>query len=503
MNIFFNLLHILRSISKEQILLDAGDIKVPLCIKIIGYILTLIFSPLSLIKKPSQDFGKRLTNCLEQLGPIYIKFGQTLSTRPDLVGLDVTKYLKSLQDKLPPFDSKIAKELIYKSFTRHCEEAQSADVAIQKNNKFHNIFYYFFPRLPRRFAPRNDDYVSEYTPLDTLFLNFQDTPIAAASISQVHKAQLITGEFVAIKILRPDIHRKYNRDIKLLYFLAKLASKFTKVKRLKPLAVIEKFRETMKYELDLRLEAAAASELADNFRDDLDICIPKIYWQFTSKNILTTEWIEGISIYETHQLTAAELDLSFIARKFAVMFFNQAYRDGFFHADLHPGNILVTAQGKIVLLDFGIMGRLSEFDRLAVAESLFGFLNRDYKLVAKIHLRAGYIPKNTDLNLFAQSCRAVTEPIVGMATKNISVGKLLAHLFKITEDFGMEVQPQLLLLQKTLVMVEGIGQQLDENVNMWQLAEPWIKKWAAKNLSLEAKILRIVKHYIDETYNKL
>lgn len=463
MNIFFNLLHILRIISKEQILLDAGDIKVPLRIKIIGYILTLIFSPLSLIKKPQRGFGRRLTSCLQQLGPIYIKFGQTLSTRPDLVGTQVAEYLRLLQDKLPPFDSKIAREAIQKAFQSRCHSPKCG----------------------------ND--------IESL----EDTPIAAASISQVHKAQLITGEFIAIKILRPDIHRKYNRDIKLLYFLAKLASNFNKVKRLKPLAVIEKFKETMKYELDLRLEAAAASELTDNFKNDFDICIPKIYWQFTSENILTTEWVEGISIYETHKLKEAGLDLAIIAQKFAVMFFNQAYRDGFFHADLHPGNILVTTQGKIILLDFGIMGRLAEKDRLAVAESLFGFLNRDYKLVAKVHLKAGYIPANTDLDLFAQSCRAVTEPIVDLATKNISVGKLLAHLFKITEDFGMEVQPQLLLLQKTLVMVEGIGQQLDTNVNMWQLAEPWIKKWAAKNLSPEAKILRIVKHWVEEAYNKL
>ncbi|WP_410526011.1 2-polyprenylphenol 6-hydroxylase [Rickettsia endosymbiont of Polydrusus tereticollis] len=476
MNIFFNLFHILRIISKEQILLDAGDIKVPLRIKIIGYILTLIFSPLSLIKKPQRDFGKRLTSCLQQLGPIYIKFGQTLSTRPDLIGTQVAEYLRLLQDKLPPFDSKIARELVQKAFQSRCHSREGGNLENYK--------------VDSRFCGNDIE-------------SFYDTPIAAASISQVHKAQLTTGEFVAIKILRPDIHRKYNRDIKLLYFLAKLASKFTKVKRLKPLAVIEKFRETMKYELDLRLEAAAASELADNFRDDLDICIPKIYWQFTSENILTTEWVDGISIYETHKLKEAGLDLAIIAQKFAVMFFNQAYRDGFFHADLHPGNILVNEQGKIILLDFGIMGRLTEKDRLAVAESLFGFLNRDYKLVAKVHLKAGYIPANTDLDLFAQSCRAVTEPIVGLATKNISVGKLLAHLFKITEDFGMEVQPQLLLLQKTLVMVEGIGQQLDANVNMWQLAEPWIKKWAAKNLSPEAKILRIVKHWIEEAYNKL
>lgn len=303
----------------------------------------------------------------------------------------------------------------------------------------------------------------------------------------MHKTQLATGEYVAVKILRPDIHKKYNRDIRLLYFLAKIASKFSKAKRLKPIKVVDKFHETMKFELDLRLEAAAASELADNMRKDHNVIIPKIYWDLTSENILTTQWLEGTSIYDTPLLKEMGLEPAKIAQNFTVIFFNQAYRDGFFHADLHPGNILVDKQGKLILLDFGIMGRLKEKDRLAVAESLFGFLNRDYKLVAKVHLRAGYVPINTDLDLFAQSCRAVTEPVVGAPTKNISVGKLLAHLFKITEDFGMEVQPDLLLLQKTLIMVEGIGRQLDENVNMWQLAEPWIKKWAIKNLSLKQK----------------
>lgn len=185
------------------------------------------------------------------------------------------------------------------------------------------------------------------------------------------------------------------------------------------------------------------------------------------------------------------------------MFFNQAYRDGFFHADLHPGNILVRMDGTLILLDFGIMGRIADSDRLSIAESLFGFLRKDYMQVARVHLRAGYVPKNTNLELFAQSCRAVAEPITGVLTRNISIGKLLAQLFKITEDFGMEVQPQLLLLQKTIVMVEGVGQQLDPEINMWELAEPWIKKWAGKNLSPEAKILRIAKHFITKLLEKV
>ncbi len=466
---FFNLIRIFRIISKKRILIDS---KSPKYFRFIGYILALFSAPLSLFKEPHEDYGKRLIDCLSELGPIYIKFGQTLSTRPDLVGAEIAGYLRLLQDKLPPFDSGVAREIIEREFGEN-------DVIPWLDHGIHNNNW-----IPLQARGMTISY-------------FNDTPIAAASISQVHKAQLATGEYVAVKILRPGIHKKYNRDIKLLYFLAKIISKFSKAKRLKPIKVVDKFHETMRFELDLRLEAAASSELMDNMRNDINVIIPKIYWDLTSENILTTEWLEGTSIYDTSLLKELGLEPAKIAQNFAVMFFNQAYRDGFFHADLHAGNILVNKQGKIILLDFGIMGRLKEKDRLAVAESLFGFLNRDYKLVAKVHLRAGYIPSNTDLDLFAQSCRAVTEPIVGTPTKNISIGKLLAHLFKITEDFGMEVQPELLLLQKTLIMVEGIGRQLDGNVNMWQLAEPWIKKWAVKNLSPEAKLLRLVKHYLD------
>ncbi|MCZ6910025.1 MAG: 2-polyprenylphenol 6-hydroxylase, partial [Rickettsia endosymbiont of Ixodes persulcatus] len=465
---FLNLMRIFRIISKKQILIDS---RVPKYFRFIGYILALFFAPISLIKKSREDYGKRLIDCLSNLGPIYIKFGQTLSTRADLVGAEIAEYLRLLQDKLPPFDSGVAREIIEREFGEY-------DAIPWLDHEIHNS----------NWIPRSS--------CGMTISHFDDNPVAAASISQVYKARLATGEYVAVKILRPDIHKKYNRDIKLLYFLARIVSKFSKAKRLKPIKVVDKFHETMKFELDLRLEAAAASELMDNMRNDINIIIPKIYWDLTSESILTTKWLEGTSIYDTSLLKEMGLEPKKIAQDFAVMFFNQAYRDGFFHADLHAGNILVNTQGKIILLDFGIMGRLKEKDRLAVAESLFGFLKRDYKLVAKVHLKAGYIPSNTDLDLFAQSCRAVTEPIVGAPTKNIAIGKLLAHLFKITEDFGMEVQPELLLLQKTLIMVEGIGRQLDSNVNMWQLAEPWIKKWAVKNLSPEAKLLRLIKHYI-------
>ncbi|WP_341764460.1 2-polyprenylphenol 6-hydroxylase [Candidatus Tisiphia endosymbiont of Beris chalybata] len=459
LSLLFNLWRLLYVVSKQQILIYPGAIKLPRRLKAIGWLITIVIYPINLFKKPSLDFGLRLANCFKELGPIYIKLGQTLSTRPDLVGDRIAKYLQLLQDKLPSFDSKIVRQILQAAF---------------KEN------------------------------IDELFSSFDDIPVAAASIAQVHKATLTSGELVAVKILRPGIHHTYNRDITFLYYIAKLLIKLSwKFQRLQPVAVIDVFKIAMRFELDLRLEAAAASELADNFQNDQDLYIPKIYWQLTQENILTTEWIDGISIYDQVKLRECNIDTKKVAQKFATIFFNQVYRDGFFHADLHPGNILVKPNGSIVLLDFGIMGRLPDKDRLAIAESLFGFFTKNYRLVALVHLRSGYIPQHTNLDHFAQKCRAVTSPLLDQGIHNIAIGSLLGQLFKITEDFGMEVQPQLLLLQKTIVVVEGVGQHLDPTINIWQLIEPWIKKWAAKNISFEAKMLRILKHSINGILEKI
>lgn len=451
---FISLIVLFRIFCKHQIFLNPQTKVVPFRIRMGFYALCLLFAPSYLFKKPTKLFPERLVNFFQELGPIYIKFGQTLSTRADLMGNDVAGYLRQLQDQLSPFDFHLVKEKIEQDFGQ---------------------------------------------PVERLFSSFTEQPVAAASIAQVHKAILITGEEVAVKILRPNIHKIYKKDICFLEFVGKIVVKFIpKAKRFKLHEVVRIFRKSMDLELDLRLEAAAASRFSDNFVGDDTIYIPKIYWHLVSEEIATLEWVEGVSIYDKDRLLEHGLDLDDIASKIAVIFLNQAFRDGFFHADLHPGNIIVKPSGQIALIDFGIVGVLAEKDRLGIAEILYGFLKRDYKLVAEVHKRIGYIPLDSDLEYFAQSCRAITEPILGKKIENISIGNLLAQLFKVSENFNMDTQPQLLLLQKTMVVVEGIGQILDPKANMWQLAEPWIKKWAAKNLTPEAKLLRFLKRMVDK-----
>ena len=447
-------IHLLYIVSKYRVLTDSGHFELPFSLKVLGRFFSIILYPIGLFTKSNLNFGQRLAGLFQSLGPIYIKFGQTLSTRPDLIGTEVADSLKYLQDKLPPFSYRIVKA-----------------------------------RIEERFGQKLSD----------LFDSFDDTPVAAASIAQVHKAKLKSGEIVAVKILRPNIAQKYEEDIAFLEYGAEVITRFLKkAKRLRPKEVMSVFRQSMNLELNLRSEAAAASRILDNFANDSSLHIPRIYWNLTHDDIITLEWIDGVSIYDREAIKKLGFDPKDIAAKIAVIFFNQAYRDGFFHADLHPGNILVCPNGKVALVDFGIIGILAEDDRLAIAEILYAFLKRDYKLVAEVHHRVGYIPKDTNLEYFAQSCRAVAEQIIGIAIKNISIGNLLAQLFKVTEEYGMETQPQLLLLQKTMVVVEGIGQSLDEDINMWLLAEPWIKKWAAKNLSPEAKLLRMIKKILNK-----
>jgi ubiquinone biosynthesis protein len=414
-------------------------------------IITFIFYPLNVFFK--KDFsGQILVELCNKLGPVYIKFGQTLSTRPDLIGEEICQSLQTLQDKLPPFPFQTVKNIIEREI--------------------------------------NQD-------IDKVFSMFEQQAFAAASVAQVHKAKLLSGQDVAVKVLRPEIHQTYKRDLKVLALLANILSGlFPKLKKLKIKEVIAIFDATMKLELNLRMEAANCSELRDNLTKDDDVYLPQIYWDLTTEKVLTTEWVEGTSIYEAKKLQQLGFDTALLSKKMAISFFNQTYRDGFFHGDLHPGNILITQEGKIGFIDFGIMGRLSDKDRFSVAQILHGFLTRNYMQVAKIHMQAGYIPQDTDLALFAQHCRAICDPIVGKALKDVSISKILSQMFSVIQEFGLEIQPQLISLQKSMVIIEGIGKILNPEINMWELAYPWMEKWATKNISLEAQLLRKFKQII-------
>jgi ubiquinone biosynthesis protein len=440
---FFRLIFIIKTLARNVALFPLQNFKIA---RIIGWF----------YQKSSPDNiadGARLAASLEQLGPIFIKLGQSLSTRADLVGPDIASSLAHLRDRLPAFDVKLAKEII----------------ELELGSK-----------------------------LEDLFSQFDEIPIAAASIAQVHKAITKDGKVVAVKVRRPGIEQAFARDIELFYFMDRFLEKNNhQYRRLKLTRVVETFARSVKMEMDFRFEAAAASELKENFAGDETIYIPEIFWQLTSSKVLVIEWVDAIPINENAKLLQSGIDLSKIAANLSVMYFNQAYRDGFFHADLHAGNIFINDKSQIVLIDFGIMGRLNKKTRIYVAEILKGFLDRDYYLVAKIHFDAGYVPNHHDIYSFAQSCRSIGEPIVGVPANQISIAKLLAQLFKITEDYDMETQPQLLLLQKTMMMVEGIGTSLNPEVNMWQLAEPWIEEWAIDNIGPEAKLLELFRRLIN------
>lgn len=387
--------------------------------------------------------GQRLSLALQALGPSFIKAGQALSTRPDLIGETIAEDLTELQDSLPPFSTAIAKQMV--------EEQLGASIS-------------------------------------ELFTSFDETAAAAASIAQVHFATTTDGRDVAVKILRPHIERDFQRDIDLMYWMAELVEhRLPHLQRLKPREVVDTFANTIRIELDLRFEAAAADELRENSKDDPDFYVPQIDWQRTSRRVLVTERIHGISAGDIKGLKAAGIDLSKTMEHAARAFFNQVFRDGFFHADMHPGNLFVLPDGRLAPVDFGIMGRIDHASQLLLAQILWNFLNGNYLEVARLHREAGYIPAHVDIHQFAQAARAVGTPIAGKAMNEISVGRLFGQLLSIAQMFEMEAQPHLLLLQKTMVTAEGVGRHLNPNVNMWQVSEPLIKDWAKKHLSKPAQ----------------
>ena len=399
------------------------------------------------IKLPKAD-GERLALALAAMGPAYIKLGQTLATRPDLVGKPIAEGLLTLQDRLPPFPAREAVATI---------EAELGGA------------------------------------LTDHFSSFDEKAVAAASIAQVHKATTTNGDIVAVKILRPGIEQRFVKDLTLFAWLATFAERHSEqARRLRLTKIVDKVRETVLQEMDLRLEAAAAAELGDNMAGQAGYRLPEVQWDHTARRVLTIEWVEGIRFAERDKLEAAGHDLAKLGETVVQTFLTQALRDGYFHADLHQGNLIVEPDGTIAAVDFGIMGRLSKLERRFLAEILFGFIRRNYVRVAEIHFDAGYVPKSESLEEFAQALRAIADPIMDLPVEEVSAGKLLAQLFATTERFKMQTQPQLLLLQRTMVMAEGMALHLNPKANMWQISEPVIEHWVRENLSPEVRLAEAI-----------
>ena len=430
---------ILFKIARRLAVSDAVEIiskihQPPFIIRILLKILSISFTTKNVSSNNKSDEDK-LCESIQGMGTTFIKLGQFLATRPDIIGEEVSKKLEKLQDRLPPFTMQEAKNILRESLG---------------SENFNTV------------------------------LNLSE-PVAAASIAQVHKAQINengTIKDVAIKILRPEIRKVFNEEIDAFMLLAFIIqSTVTKTKRLKLVEVVFLLKEITNHEMDLRFEAAAANEFAENTKNDSGFYVPKIYWNYTSEKVLTLDWVDGVSIREKDLINEKNIDVKNIASNIIQHFLRHAVRDGFFHADMHQGNLFINESGQIVPIDFGIMGRIDKLNRRYLAEILFGFIQRDYKKVAEVHLVAGLVPNNVNVDELAQALRSIGEPIFGQSVKDISGGRLLKQLFDITEKFNMPTQPQLLLLQKTMVVVEGVARKLNPETNIWETSRPVLEKW--------------------------
>ena len=447
---FFILIKIGRALARSNSLSVFEEFyKPPLSIKILMRIFSLTtFNKDSENKSP----GEKLKNSFLTLGPAFIKLGQFLATRPDIVGQEFSQELQKLQDQMPAFDISQSKDALRKELGEE---------------KYQQITYL-------------------------------SKPIAAASIAQVHFAKIINNEKkeidVAIKILRPNIEKIFHKELDALRFLASIIEfSVKKSRRLKLVKIIDLLKEITNIEMDLRYEAAAASELKKNTNLDEGFKVPSIFWDFTGQRVLTIEKVEGISIKDKELLIKNKIDLKKISRLLIQNFLRQAVGDGFFHGDMHQGNLFVDKNENIVPVDFGIMGRLDLANRKYLAEILYGFINRDYEKVAKVHFIAGLIPNTESIDNFTQALRTIGEPIFGQSARNISAGKLLARLFEVTEKFNMATQPQLLLLQKTMVVVEGVARSLDEDANIWEISKPVLQGWLNNEIGPKNRIDKILR----------
>jgi len=402
-----------------------------------------------LARKRAEGLGsaQRMTRAIARLGPSYAKLGQFLATRPDIIGLQMAVDLANLQDNMESFPSADA--------YRRIEESLGL-------------------------------------PVDDLYARIED-PIAAASIAQVHPAVTrdANGEErkVAVKVIRPGVRARFDRDLEAFFLFARLQERYIpSSRRLRPVAIAETLAQSTRIEMDLRLEGAALSELAENTRDDTGFRVPKVDWQRTGRDVLTMEWIDGIKMSDVDALRAAGHDLPTLAVNVIQSFLRHAMRDGFFHADMHPGNLFVVPNGDIVAVDLGIAGRIGIKERRFLAEILYGFIRRDYRRVAEVHFEAGYVPASHDVEAFAQALRAVGEPIRDQSADTISMGNLLTLLFDVTDIFDMQTRPELLLLQKTMVVAEGNARMLDPQFDMWAAAEPIVGEWVRHNLGPAALV---------------
>ena len=419
-----------------------------------------LINPFNWFRDNRLSQAERLRLCIESLGPIFIKFGQMLATRRDLLPLEIIEELEKLLDQVPPFPLQ-----------------QALDIVEQELGK----------------------------PIDKVFKTFDENVLASASIAQVYQAELPEGQAVVVKIVRPNIEARIRQDIKLLMVLARLADRYwIEAKRVKPLQIVEEFEKTLMNELDLVREAANASELRRHFEGSKDLYVPQVYWDYCKTRVMVMERIEGISVSDIDQLNHHNVNLESLSRKGVEVFFTQVFQNNYFHADMHPGNIFVSTENpedpKYIAVDFGIMGSLSIQDQRYLAENFVAFFNRDYRRVAELHVDSGWVDRDTRIEDFEAAIRTVCEPMFQRPLSEISFGQLLLRLFQTAREFNMEIQPQLLLLEKTFLHIEGLGRQLYPQLDLWDTAKPFLERWLSEQLGVRALIKGLKKNlpYIAE-----
>ncbi len=442
---FFRLIHI------NYVLMKHGLDEIILATHLFRPIRFLIYlSPWYWLKRNKGMRGERIRLVLEELGPVFVKFGQIVSTRRDLLAPDIAEELAKLQDQVPPFAGDIARTIIEK-------ELGAA--------------------------------------IGDIYKDFDETPLASASIAQVHAAHLKDGSDVIVKVVRPDIKKRIKRDVELLYTVAHLAQKYWQDgRRLRPVEVVEHYEKTIMNELNLSHEAANATQLRRNFIDTELLYVPEVYWDYTRRNVMTMERIYGIQISDIQGLKDAGVDFKHLSEQGVEIFFTQVFRDSFFHADMHPGNVFVRPDGRYMAIDFGIMGTLSNRDKHYLASNFLAFFNRDYRRVAELHIESEWVPTDTPVEEFEAAIRTVCEPIFEKPIKDISFGRLLISLFQTARRFDMEVQPQLVLLQKTLLNIEGLGRELYDELDLWKTAKPFLERWMSEQIGPRAFVNSLKKN---------